>query len=578
MWYSKQNNDDISLNSFKANLNNKIILDSGTTDHMFCNKKILTKLEPINDEQFVLVANGMKAKINGIGETNLLSTKITNILYLSSFSTNLISIPKLTRELNCSVIFSSKTVKFQDRETTTMIGERVLENDLYVLKPQEKKCVLAKSEDYGLWHKRLGHPSNKVLNSFFDNSLKTCINCDVCKLAKQTRLHFPLSTSKTQNIFELVHSDVWKSAPLISYNGFKYFVIFIDDFSRTTWLYLLRSKDEVFNCFEEFINRVQTQYNGKIKTFRSDNGTEFVNNKFSNLFRDKGIIHQTTCINTPEQNGVSERKNRHLLEVTRALLFQNNVPKVYWSDAILNANYLINRLPSAPLGNKIPLEVLFQRKININHLRIFGCVCFVKIKRKDKLDVNSIKTIFLGYSSYSKGYKCYDPIHKKSYISRDIIFVENESFFKEKNKIENQINPNTIDQANPILPQLYGLDTLENKELEKKIIEVEPTTQEEEASEGERSIEGEIEAKRSSRIPQPSTRLRDFVTYKVQYSIQDFISYTNISPKHTSFLTSITKVQELNTYQQAITCPIWTCPIWCKAMREELDALEKNKT
>jgi hypothetical protein len=145
MWYSKQNNDDISLNSFKANLNNKIILDSGTTDHMFCNKKILTKLEPINDEQFVLVANGMKAKINGIGETNLFSTKITNILYLSSFSTNLILIPKVTRELNCSVIFSSKTVKFQDRETGTMIGKGVFENDLYVLKPQEKKCVLAKS-------------------------------------------------------------------------------------------------------------------------------------------------------------------------------------------------------------------------------------------------------------------------------------------------------------------------------------------------------------------------------------------------------------------------------------------------
>jgi len=107
-------------------------------DHMFYNKKILTKLELINDEQFVLVANGMKAKINGIEETNLLATKITNILYLSSFSTNLISIPKLTRELNYSAIFSSKIVKFQDRETETMICEGILENDLYVLKSQEK--------------------------------------------------------------------------------------------------------------------------------------------------------------------------------------------------------------------------------------------------------------------------------------------------------------------------------------------------------------------------------------------------------------------------------------------------------
>ena len=106
--------------------------------------------------------------------------------------------------------------------------------------------------------------------------------------------------------------------------------------------------------------------------------------------------------NTPEQNGVSERKNRHLLEKTKSLLFQNNVPKEYWSDAILTATYLINRLPSTILQNKSPREIIFERKINIEHLRVFGCVVFVHKKRSDKFDCNSVKTIFLGYSSQKR--------------------------------------------------------------------------------------------------------------------------------------------------------------------------------
>jgi hypothetical protein len=138
--------------------------------------------------------------------------------------------------------------------------------------------------------------------------------------------------------------------------------------------------------------------------------------------KQKGIIHQTTCVYTPQQNGISERKNHHLLEMTRALIFQTNVPKIYWSDAVLISTYLINRLPSVVLKNKSPLEIIYQRKINVNHLRVFGCTCFVHQNKRDKLDYTSIKTIFLGYSSQKKGYKCYDPINKKLYISRDVTF------------------------------------------------------------------------------------------------------------------------------------------------------------
>jgi hypothetical protein len=119
-------------------LQNKNILDSGATDHIFYNKDLLTSLKEIRNDQYVLVANGMKTKIDGTEEIELFSTKLKNILYISSFLTNLISITKLTQELNCNSIFSSINIIFQDREIGKIIGEGMRENGLYFLKIKEK--------------------------------------------------------------------------------------------------------------------------------------------------------------------------------------------------------------------------------------------------------------------------------------------------------------------------------------------------------------------------------------------------------------------------------------------------------
>jgi hypothetical protein len=152
-------------------------------------------------------------------------------------------------------------------------------------------------------------------------------------------------------------------------------------FFRKIWLHLLKNKSEIFSQFKEFYNFVQTQFDAKIRTFRFDNRTEFVNQNFSFFFKEKSILHQTSCVYTPQQSGVSERKNRHLLEITRVLLYQNNVPTSYWADVILVATYLMNRLSSVKLNFKSPLEVIYTKKISNNHLSVFGCTCYVhKIK------------------------------------------------------------------------------------------------------------------------------------------------------------------------------------------------------
>lgn len=191
------------------------------------------------------------------------------------------------------------------------------------------------------------------------------------------------------------------------------------------------SKDRVIDAFINFQNYVTNQFNAKIKVFRSDNGGEYTSNKFKEHLAKHGIIHQTSCPYTPQQNGVAERKNRHLMEVSRSMMFHTNVPKRFWGDAVMMACYLINRIPTRVLEDKSPFEVLNKIKPSIEHLRVFGCVCFVLIPGdlRSKLDVKSTRCIFLGYSITQKGYKCYDPITNRTYVSRDVKFLEDQGYY-----------------------------------------------------------------------------------------------------------------------------------------------------
>ena len=125
-----------------------------------------------------------------------------------------------------------------------------------------------------------------------------------------------------------------------------------------TWLYLLKHKDEVFATFHLFHTMIQTQFSEKIKILRSDNGGEYVNQQFRTYLDNHGILHETSCSQTPQQNGTAERKNRHILETARALLIGAHMPNKYWSDAVTTVVYLLNRMPTKTLQFQTPLKVL----------------------------------------------------------------------------------------------------------------------------------------------------------------------------------------------------------------------------
>ena len=188
----------------------------------------------------------------------------------------------------------------------------------------------------------------EIVSSVFEFAI---LDCESCQFAKHHRLSYsPRVNQRASAPFELVHSNVWGSCPVVSPTRFRYFVTFVDDYSRTTWLYLMKSRSELISHFRAFCAEFHTQFRVYVQNLRSDNAKENVSEQFQSFMLQHGILHQTSCVDTPAQNGVAERKNRHLLETVRALLFQMHVPKHFWADAVSTACFLINRMPSSVLN------------------------------------------------------------------------------------------------------------------------------------------------------------------------------------------------------------------------------------
>ena len=185
----------------------------------------------------------------------------------------------------------------------------------------------------------------------------------------------------------------------------------------------MKYKSEASSLIQFFYNLILTQFNLPIKVIRSNNGPEFALNSF---YASKGIMHQLSCVETPQQNSVVERKHQHLLTMARALRFQANLPLKFWGDCVLIATYLINRTPSPLLQNITPYEKLLGHAPSYGHLRIFGCLCFVSTLCRDrtKFDATAKPCMFPGYPFGTKGYKVYDLATKTCFIFRDVVFKE----------------------------------------------------------------------------------------------------------------------------------------------------------
>lgn len=409
-------------------------VDSGATAHMTQNKQLISSEKPTIGKN-IIVANNKTIPVVSTGTAKLsLSTgydAVLNVDYVPELCVNLLSVREMTKNGN-KVVFKENYCRIFDNKEN-LIATATAVNDLYRLNVRESKInsALIANNDYELWHRRLGHICNENLKKIkntcsgvdFSNISKE--QCVVRIKGKQTRASFKDSDTRAENLLDLVHSDVAGPFQVKSHSGCRFFVTFIDDFSRKITVIPIKHKSEVFEEFVKYKNLVENQCSRKIKTLRSDNGTEYTNNKFKEFLMKSGIVHQTSAPYTPEQNGVAERFNRTIVERVRCMLVDSGLSKSFWAEASVTAAYMLNRTPCGK-ESRCPEEIWSNKKQSLKHMRVFGCKAMVHVpkEKRQKLDVKSVECVMVGYCNASKAYRLFEPKSRKIIVSRDVVFIE----------------------------------------------------------------------------------------------------------------------------------------------------------
>jgi hypothetical protein len=233
-----------------------------------------------------------------------------------------------------------------------------------------------------------------------------------------------------------------------SLGNFVYYVLFIDDYSRKTWIYFLIAKDEVFNKFQEFKALVENLYERKIKVLRYDNGGEYTSKELKDVCQEAGIKRELTTTYNPQQNEVAERKNRSIIKAAKAMIHDQGLPMHLWAEASSTVVYMQNRSPHKILGNKTPEEVFTGKKPEVNHLRIFRCPVFIHVpkEKRMKLEPSVKKGPFVGYSETSTAYRIYITGQRQIKTSRDVTFDKDEAFRRSR---ESHMDEDQIEQEAP---------------------------------------------------------------------------------------------------------------------------------
>ncbi|GJZ17989.1 retrovirus-related pol polyprotein from transposon TNT 1-94 [Tanacetum coccineum] len=211
----------------------------------------------------------------------------------------------------------------------------------------------------------------------------------------------------TKRCLELLHMDLFGPSAIKSYGGNLYTLVIVDDYSRYTWTRFLKTKNEAFEKFEILSRKIQNQLGSSIVAIRTDHGREFDNEVQFGAYCDaQGITHNFSAPRTPQSNGVVERKNRTLQEMSRTMLNEQSIPQKFWCNAVDTSTYILNRILIRPILGKTPYEIFRGRKPSLEYFKVFGSKCFI-LNTKDyltKFDPKSYEGVFLGYSQNSKAY------------------------------------------------------------------------------------------------------------------------------------------------------------------------------
>lgn len=546
------------------------ILDSGASDHMSNDKSLFSTLETLKSPIKIAVAKQTESLIATHSGTLIVRNHdgrripMNNVLYVPNLRFNLFSI-KRVEEKGMKVVFENREVKIFNRNKLVARGTRV--GKLYEIQLEVllKSSLNALSSNAGafnqaeLWHARLGHPCNQNLKKLIQHQMlhgldltladvKSSFNetCEGCISGKLNQLPFPSKKKMATRPLQIIHSDVCGPITPASFDKKRYFVTFTDEYTHFVQVFTMQNKSEVYDLFVNYEAIVTSQFDQKISNLVCDNAKEYSSHQFQNFCAKQGILIQYSTPYCPQQNGVSERMNRTLMEKARCLLLNSQLDKTFWTAAIQTAAYLLNRTPTVTLDQaKTPAEYWYGKKPTVSNLKIFGCKAYAHVPKqtRGKLDSKAEVCIMLGYTK--TGYKLWSMEKKKVITRRDVVFEEDSV---KKHFLSDNVTQNPKEEVKLEEQDEEELSQLDEDGKLKQEKDDEPRDNESEKQEQRRS-------NRERRKP-------------MRYGIDDF------GVLALSALGQMISIP--NTYEDAIQSP--DREKWIEAMKDEINSIEENKT
>ncbi|KAJ4701403.1 Retrovirus-related Pol polyprotein from transposon TNT 1-94 [Melia azedarach] len=386
--------EDIALVADEHTDHNDVwILDSGASYHICPRREWFTTYEQV-DGGNISMANSSVCKAVGIGSIKIRThdgkfCTLNDVRHVPLMTKNLISLSMLD---NKGFSFQGEGGVLHVCKGSNVVLKGVKRGTLYFLQGSTLSSSVAvasseidKDNMTKLWHMRLGHMSARGMQilSKWDllcgHKVKDLEFCEHWIFGKLHRSKFPKAIHRTKGTLDYIHSDCWGPSRVESLGGHRYFMSMIDDFSRMTWVFIMKHKSEAFKNFRQWKALVENQTGKKIKRLRTDNGLEFYWSEFVEFCKNGGIVRHHTIRDTPQQNGVAERMNQTLLERARCMLSNAELTRRFWVEAVSTACYLINRGPHTGINLKTPFEVWSGKPADYSNLRAFGCTVYYHV-------------------------------------------------------------------------------------------------------------------------------------------------------------------------------------------------------
>ena len=414
----------------------KWIFDSGCSMHMSSFKTDFVDVMP--HKGFVSVAGGHRYTVENIGTVELKmllpngSVKpavLTKALYIPAMkNTRLFSWKEAAKHGHH--LYGHGDNVFCLLKGKAKLWAKITANGIVIQTQDMTTKDVAMAASFTEFHASIGHATTKREHYADPENVPvkpSSFHCTICAKAKSSHSK-PASTEKrASEPFALIHSDLSSKFSTPSLGGSNYYVSFIDDYTRMTWVYFMKNKSDFKEILVRFLAMVLRQYGARIKRFRSDRGGEYIDGYAQDMMKKEGIIWEPSPAYLHESNGVAERFNRTIATMARSLIMSQGLPKYLWAEAIATAVYLKNRLPHSTV-NMTPYEAFHGTRPSLKHLHLFGQRCYVHIPKEaraptTKFEPRAMDAIFIGYTASSKIYRVYNPSKRSIKEVRDITFV-----------------------------------------------------------------------------------------------------------------------------------------------------------